>query len=91
MNELQLLSHLNERGSFSGDKAQKLLACMVSEIRQNCSDNDTVAIAGFGSFVPMKFDEAIVMDKSSGNKMLLPPSITVVFKPSVVLRKKLIR
>lgn len=52
---------------------------------------DSVAIPGFGTFKSLKKDEEIVVDEATGKRTLLPPSITMEFQPSIVLRKKLVK
>lgn len=64
---------------------------MLSEaICDYCSGLDQVAIPGFGNFTPVKTDECIDVDRSTGRRVILPPEISVVFKTSVVLRKRIV-
>ena len=49
----------------------------------------SVAIPSFGTFVPKKYDEEVVTDRSTGKRMLLPPQITIEFQPAAMLRKRL--
>lgn len=60
------------------------LADIMQEILADC---DTVAIPGFGSLSGVKTDEheAVTAD---GSKVLMPPSISVVFEPGSRLRKE---
>lgn len=50
---------------------------------------DSIAIPGFGTFEPVKEDERIQNDLSTGKRLLLPPEITVQFKSSALLRRKI--
>ncbi len=54
-----------------------------------CSEMDAVAIPGFGTFQPVKHSESVEHDSATGRSTLVPPSIQVEFKPSVLLRKSL--
>lgn len=60
------------------------LADIMQEILADC---DTLAIPGFGSLSGVKTDEheAVTAD---GSKVLMPPSISVVFEPGSRLRKE---
>lgn len=58
-------------------------------IRESCADMDAVAIPTFGTFQPVKHQESVVDDLSTGKKMLVPPEITVEFRPAAVLLKRL--
>lgn len=66
-----------------------LLTGMTNVIRDHLSEMDSVAIPGFGEFEPIKHEEEIQPDLSTGKLMLLPPTITVEFHPSSLLRRKL--
>lgn len=62
----------------------------LAEIFQEAARTLTsVAVPSFGTFVPVKRDEEVVTDRSTGRRMLLPPQITVEFQPAAMLRKKL--
>lgn len=63
----------------------KAIADVLGEL---CAQGDSVAIPGFGTFQSVKTDEHVRTD-DDGHRMLVPPSITVEFKSSVVLRKSL--
>lgn len=75
---------------LTAEQVESGINAMVSAINRFCCDLDSVAIPGFGTFETIKHDEMIVEDVPTGKRMLLPPKIEVVFKPSVVLRKKFI-
>lgn len=59
-------------------------------IRQAATNLDSVAIPSFGTFTPVKRDEEITTDLSTGRRMLLPPQITLEFTPAAMLRKKIV-
>ena len=61
---------------------------VIDALGDFCAQGDSVAIPGFGTFQSVKTDEHIDTD-NEGRRMLIPPSITVEFKSSVVLRKSL--
>lgn len=58
-------------------------------LRQSCGELDSVAIPTFGTFAPQKHPEAIVDDLATGKKMLMPPEITVEFRPGAMLTKRM--
>ena len=65
---------------------KQIESAMVDTLLEYCSNLDGVAIPGFGTFTPVKSDERIVKD-SDGKTFLLPPSIELKWRPSVMLRK----
>lgn len=70
-------------------EAEQLSTDLVQCIASFCSELDAVAIPGFGTLQPVKSDETVSTDLSTGRRILMPPCIHTDFKCSVVLRKRL--
>ena len=66
-----------------------LTSALSAALAETGAELDSAAIPGFGTFVSEKVDEHITVDPVNGERLLVPPSITLHFQPSVVLRKKL--
>lgn len=66
-----------------------LFQALGQALRQHCGELDTVAIPSFGNFVAVKHEEQIIIDRSSGAKLLLPPEVELTFRPSGKLRRLL--
>ena len=58
-------------------------------LRHSCGELDSVAIQTFGTFAPKKHPETIVNDLTTGKRMLIPPEITVEFRPGAMLTKRM--
>lgn len=65
---------------------KEIETAMVRTLLDYCGNLEAVAIPGFGTFMPIKSDERIVKD-TEGKSFLLPPSIELKWRPSVMLRK----
>lgn len=70
------------------EKAAEMLDAMTDIVGERCADLDSVAIPGFGSFEPKKKNERITVHPSTGRRMLIPPKITLSFRPSALLKQK---
>lgn len=66
-----------------------LLEGLGAIIKEKCSNMDAVAIPGFGTFEPVKIDEYVETDPTTGHRMLYPPKIELKFKAGSMLRKRL--
>lgn len=88
MENKTFINHLAKRLDRDPKTIGPLVEALASTIVDICSEMDSVAIPGFGTFQPVKQLERTETD-SNGRRLLLPPSITLTFKESVVLRKKL--
>lgn len=64
-----------------------LVDALAIVIRENCAELDAVAIPGFGSFVPQKYEETITTDTGTGRRTLTPPRVTVEFNAGSRLKK----
>lgn len=66
-----------------------LIEGLAAVIKEKCGDLDAIAIPAFGTFTPWKEDEKIIADPITGKRTMYPPSITLGFKASALLRKRL--
>lgn len=89
MTQYELINLLAEKEGVSPSVTGLMVKTVAECIADNCRRMDAVAIPGFGTFQPQKSDERIVVDKS-GARTLLPPEISLLFRSSVLLRKKLL-
>ncbi|MDE6524422.1 MAG: HU family DNA-binding protein [Paramuribaculum sp.] len=83
-----LETQLSMESGHNVDVIEAEVKAIVDALGDFCAQGDSVAIPGFGTFQSVKTDEHIATD-DEGRRMLMPPSITVEFKSSVVLRKSL--
>lgn len=84
-------SHLAKTLGRTPDETATLTDAFSKIMIEAGSELDSIAIPGFGTFATVKTDESIVSDPETGRRTLMPPSITMCFQPSVVLRKKMSR
>lgn len=67
----------------------ELLSAFVEIVGEQCSQLNSIAIPGFGSFEAKKKQERVTVHPSSGKRMLVPPKITMSFRPSALLKQKI--
>lgn len=89
MDNKQFITRLAKRSGMDYKETAALLQSITSLMADKLSAGDTVAIPGFGSFAPEKLDETVLIDRSTGKRMLLPPQIVVRFEESAILSKRL--
>lgn len=70
-------------------EAASLIEGLANIFVRESEDLNSIAIPGFGTFVTVKKDEEIITDAATGDRTLNPPSISLGFQTSVVLRKKI--
>ena len=69
-------------------QVSSLIETMANTLKNYAADLDSVAVPGFGVFQPVKRPESLI-EKPDGSRTLIPPSVNLTFKESVILRKKL--
>lgn len=89
MDSKTLTDTLAESLNMEPEKSVQLLDAFVNIIGEKCSQLDSIAIPGFGSFEPKKRLERVAVHPSSGRRLLLPPKITLSFRPSALLKQKI--
>lgn len=61
----------------------------IPEVIVECGFNkDSIAIPRFGTFFCEKEEDYISIDENTGKRLLNPPCVKLLFRPSVLLRKK---
>lgn len=88
MTHKEFISALSERNNISLTESQNLVEKLTEIMGDTLSDGDNIAIQGFGSFEVKKKQERIIVNPSTKQRQLIPPKLTVAFKPSNVLKDK---
>lgn len=71
------------------EETASMVSSLVGVITKCLADGDSVAVPGFGSFETKLKAERVATHPSTGNKILVPPKVTVAFKPSALLKQKI--
>ena len=80
MNNKEYIAELSRRTGYSQDDTQRMVRCVVEGMSQKFDEGIGVSIASFGVFEIKKRMERIVVNPSSGQRMLVPPKIVVDFR-----------
>lgn len=88
MDNKTFIENLSHRLDLDKEQTVGLIE-QFGEILATASDEgDAVAMPGFGTFEPRKRLEREGLHPSSGKRLLFPPKITLVFKPSAIMKQK---
>ena len=88
MEHKSLVNALAKRLNREPKDVTALIEGLSATLRDKLCDNNIIAIPGFGGFEPVKEDESIQTDLSTGKRMLIPPCISLKFNPSSILKRK---
>lgn len=82
------ISLLSEKLDRDSKDIEFLAESLCDIIVERVKDGDSVSIPGFGQFEPKLKSERIASHPSSGKKILVPPKISLLFKPSALLKQR---
>lgn len=88
MDENLFIERMVQLSGMDQLQVTKLLEAFAAVISDKASNLDSVAIAKFGNFVPVKRAERIDTD-AAGKRTLVPPQISLEFLASAILRAQI--
>lgn len=89
MTNLELIAALAKRLSWTQRQTSEVLEATVSIINSNLEENNSVNIQGFGLFETKKKAERISVNPVSKQRFLVPPKITLSFRPGQTIKENL--
>lgn len=88
MNNKEFIADLANRTKLGSKEVGSLVNATVSAIIGELTEENTIAIPGFGSFEVKKKLERVLVNPTTKQRMLIPPKMTVNFKPNTSLKSK---
>ena len=88
MNNKDFITELAQRMGYSADETQKYVNDVVEAMGDHFQDDDSVLIPTFGTFEVKKKMERIMVNPSTGQRMLVPPKLVLTFKPNVSWKER---
>ncbi len=89
MTSKEFISVLAERNEITPRETQQLIESLSEVMADVLNEGDMITIQGFGNFETKKKMERIIVNPSTKQRQLIPPKLTVSFKPSSVLKEKI--
>lgn len=83
-----LIDKLSKRINASKEETSEMVESLSAVMTACALDGDIVSFPGFGNFEPRKKNERLTVHPATGKRMLIPPKITLSFKPSSLLKQK---
>ena len=89
MDSKKLVEILSQKITSEKGETEKLLNHFVEIVTDSLKEGDTISIPTIGNFETKMRTERVAIHPSSGKKLLIPPKLSVVFKPSNLLKQKI--
>jgi len=89
MNNKEFIAALAERTGYTAKDTQKLVNNLIDAMGDAFQDDNAVLVPNFGVFETKKKMERIIVNPSTGQRMLVPPKLVLNFKPNQTWKDKL--
>ena len=82
MNNKDYISELANRTGYSPEETLRMVNIVIEAMGDHFQENDSVLVPNFGTFEVKKKLERIMVNPSTGQRMLIPPKLVLNFKPN---------
>ena len=89
MNNKEFISTLADKTETSNKETVALVSSLVESMTNELQEGKILSISGFGTFEVKKKLERIIVTPGSKQRMLVPPKLSLTFKPSSTLKEKI--
>jgi DNA-binding protein HU-beta/integration host factor subunit alpha len=89
MNNKEFISILAGRTGMKQADTQKMVDSMIQVMGDCFQEGDSVQMANFGSFDVKKKLERVMVNPTTGQRMLVPPKLVLAFKPNPTWKDKI--
>lgn len=89
MNNKEFISSLADRTNMKPVEVQKIMDKLISLMGECFQEGDSVQLANFGSFEVKKKLERVMVNPTTGQRMLVPPKLVLGFKPNATWKDKI--
>lgn len=89
MNNKEFITRLAAHTGHTQDETQKVVRTILRTLAENFDDGEAVSIPGFGTFEVKKRLERIMVNPTTGKRMLIPPKLALTFRPNAAVKEKL--
>lgn len=89
MDNKTFIDNLSSQTGHSKDEIASLIASLGSIISEALQNGDVIAVPTLGNFEPKMKQERMSVHPSSGKRLLVPPKLSIAFKPSSLLKQKI--
>ena len=82
MNNKDYISELANRTGRSQEDTQRMVNTVIEAMGDHFQEDDSILVPNFGTFEVKKKLGRIMVNPSTGQRMLIPPKLVLNFKPN---------
>jgi len=89
MNNKEFISIIAGKTGIKSKETQRAVEALISVMGDSFQEGDSVQMANFGCFEVKKKLERVMVNPSTGQRMLVPPKLVLTFKPNPSWKDKI--
>lgn len=89
MNNKEFIADLANRTKLGSKDAASLVSATVSTIISELTEENAIIVPGFGTLEVKKKLERVLVNPTTKQRMLIPPKMTVSFKPNMSVKSRI--
>ncbi|MCQ2111350.1 MAG: HU family DNA-binding protein [Bacteroidaceae bacterium] len=89
MNNKEFIASLSGKSGLSVEETQRSVDKLLSVMTESLQNGDTLSLSGFGVFEVRKKMERVSVNPTTGKRMLIPPKLTLNYKPSALIKDRI--
>ena len=89
MTNKDFIADLAQRSGYSPEDVQRMVNDVVETVGDYFQEDNSVLIPTFGTFEVKKKLERVMVNPSTGQRMLVPPKLVLNFKPNVNWKERI--
>ena len=89
MNNKEFITELAKQNDLKISETQQMVNTLINAMGNCFQEGDAVQLPNFGSFEVKKKMERVMVNPSTGQRMLVPPKLTLTFKPIPSVKGKI--
>ncbi|MBR2235606.1 MAG: HU family DNA-binding protein [Prevotella sp.] len=89
MNNKEFMAELAKKNNIAAAEAQRMVNALIAAMGDNFMEGNGVQLPNFGTFEVKKKMERVMVNPSTGQRMLVPPKLTLAFKPTATTKDRI--
>lgn len=89
MNNKEFIAQLAQTTGYSKETTQNFVRQMIETMSTSFDKGENVHVPGFGTFEVKKRLERVMVNPSTGKRMMVPPKLVLGFKPAASIKEQL--
>lgn len=89
MNNKEFITALAQHLDYSAEDTQRMVDIVIEAMGDHFLEGESLLIPNFGTFEVKKKMERIMVNPSTGQRMLVPPKLVLNFKPNVGWKERI--